>query len=61
MFKVNNKNNRMTSITLYFTPFSSVPEVNFEQVNVSWVGKDDLIVDTDHVCVCGILQTMNSY
>ena len=30
MFKVNNKNN-------YFTPFSSVSIVNFEEVNVIWV------------------------
>ena len=32
MFKVNNKNNRMTSMTR----FSSVSIVDFEQVNVSW-------------------------
>ena len=32
MFKVNNKNTRMTSMTL----FSSVSIVYFEQVNVSW-------------------------
>ena len=47
MFKVYNKNTRTTSLTsfwcfyyelwTYFTPFSSVPIVNFEQVNVSWV------------------------
>ena len=46
MFKVNNKNNRTTSLTLlwcfycqlwsYFTPFSSVSIADFEQVNVSW-------------------------
>ena len=46
MLKVNNKNTRTTSLTsfccfysylwTYFTPFSSVSIVNFEQVNVSW-------------------------
>ena len=35
MFKVNNKNTRKTSVK-YFTPFSSVSVVDFEQVNVSW-------------------------
>ena len=33
MLKVNNENNRTT----YFTFFSSVSVVDFEQVNVSWV------------------------
>ena len=38
MVKVNNKNTRTTSLVfLYFTPFSRVSIVNFEQVNVSWV------------------------
>ena len=32
MFKVNNKNTRITSMTL----FSSVSIADFEQVNVSW-------------------------
>ena len=32
MFKVNNKNSRMTSMTR----FSSISIVDFEQVNVSW-------------------------
>ena len=32
MFKVNNKNTRMTSMM----PFSSVSIVEFEQANVSW-------------------------
>ena len=32
MFKVNNKNTRMTSMT----HFSSVSIADFEQVNVSW-------------------------
>ena len=46
MFKVNNKNTRTTSMTLfwcfygwfwtYFTHFSSISIVDFEQVNVSW-------------------------
>ena len=46
MLKVNNKNSRMTSMTsfwcfycgisTYFTPFSTVLIVDFEQVNVSW-------------------------
>ena len=31
MFKINNKNTR-----IYFTPFSRVFIVDFEQVNVSW-------------------------
>ena len=43
MFKVNNKNTRMTSLT-YFTTFSSVSVVDVEQVNVSWVLNDILIV-----------------
>ena len=38
MFKVNNKNTRTTST--YFTPFSSVFIVNFEQVNVSWIDQN---------------------
>ena len=47
MFKVNNKNTRITSLTsflcfyCYFwiclTPFSTVFIVDFEQVNFSWV------------------------
>ena len=40
IFKVNNKNIRTATITsklwTYFTPFSSVSVVDFEQVNVSW-------------------------
>ena len=36
MFKVNNNNTRTTSMT-YFTSFSSVSFIDFEQVNVSWV------------------------
>ena len=32
MFKVDNKNTRMTSMT----PFSNVSVVDFQQVNVSW-------------------------
>ena len=35
MFKVNNKNTRMTS--MYFKPFSLVSIVDFEQINVSRV------------------------
>ena len=35
MFKVNNKNTRMKSLT-YFTPFPRVSHVNFELVYVSW-------------------------
>ena len=34
MFKVNNNKNTRTT---YFTPFSSVSIVDFEQVNVRWV------------------------
>ena len=43
MFKVNNKNTRMTSMT----HFSSVSIVEFEQVNVSWdvSDKKDLLPD----------------
>ena len=47
MFKVNNKNTRTTSIKsfwcfscyiwTYFTPFSNVSIVDFEQVNFKWV------------------------
>ena len=36
MFKANYKNTRMTPLT-YFTAFSTVSIVDFEQVNVSWV------------------------
>ena len=36
MFKVNNKYTRTTSTT-YFTPFSGVSIVDFEQLNVNWV------------------------
>ena len=36
MFKVNNKDIRTTPMA-YFTPFSSVSIVNFEQVNAGWV------------------------
>ena len=45
MFKVDNKNNRTTSVTLsgvfinfeqISTPFSRVYVVEFEEVNVSW-------------------------
>ena len=36
MFKVNNKNTRVTLLT-YFTTFSSVSIAEFEQVNVSRV------------------------
>ena len=45
LFKVNNRNTRKRSeinskltIKTYSTPFSSVSIVEFEQVNVSWVG-----------------------
>ena len=40
MFNVNNKNTGTTSATsfqTYFTPFSSVSIVDFEQVNFCWV------------------------
>ena len=47
MFKVNNKDTRLTSMVsfwcrycerrTYFTPCSSVSIVNFEQVNAGWV------------------------
>ena len=47
MFKVNNKNIRMSSLTSfwcfyrllrpYFTPFFSTSVVNYEQVNVSLI------------------------
>ena len=36
MFKINNKNARMTPVA-YFTPFFSVSIVDVEQLNVSWV------------------------
>ena len=38
MFKANNKETRTMSLT-YFTPFSSVSIVGFEQVNVCWVNE----------------------
>ena len=37
MFKVNNKNT--SELWTYFTSFSTVSVVNFEQVNVSWASK----------------------
>ena len=47
MFIIINRNSRTTSLTsfrcfycwlwTYFTPFSSVSIINFEQVNVSWI------------------------
>ena len=36
MFKVNNKNSKMTAMT-YFFSCSSVSIVNFEEVNAGWV------------------------
>ena len=38
MFNVNNKDTRMTSIMLhqYFSPISSVSNVEFEQINICW-------------------------
>ena len=44
MFKVNKKNDSVNDVVLvfllltlkYFTPFSSVPIIDSEQVNVSW-------------------------
>ena len=36
MLKVNNEDNRMTSVTFYFTPFFSVYIIDFEQLNVCW-------------------------
>ena len=36
MFKVDNKDTRMTSLTLFLT-FSGACIVDFEQVNVCWV------------------------
>ena len=39
MFKVNDKDSRMTSVTYsYFIPFSSASIVDIEQVNVYWKG-----------------------
>ena len=35
LFKVNNRNTRKRC-EIYFTPFSSVSIIDFEQVNVSW-------------------------
>ena len=44
MCKINNKNTRTTSLTSFFTPFSSVSIVDFEEVNVSW---DSISVSTE--------------
>ena len=50
MFKFNDKNTRTTLFTFwcfycylwtYFTSFSSVSIVDFEQLNISWVGVSD--------------------
>ena len=35
MFKVNNKDIK-TTLTLYFTPYSSVSIVNFEHIIAGW-------------------------
>ena len=43
MLNVNNKDTRMTS---YFTPFSSVSIVDFEQLNICWVAINVLILLT---------------
>ena len=43
MLNVNNKDTRTTS---YFTPFSSVSIVDFEQFNVCWVAINVLILLT---------------
>ena len=34
MFKVNNK--IIVNFGTYFTPFSKVSSVNFEQINITW-------------------------
>ena len=57
MFKANNKNNRTTYLTphvilvflllvlnIFYTHFSSVFVVDFEQVNVIWIGNLNLMV-----------------
>ena len=57
MFKANNKNNRTTYLTphvilvflllvlnIFYTHFSSVSIVDFEQVNVIWIGNLNLMV-----------------
>ena len=56
MFKVNNKNTRATTnddVVTYFTHFSSISIVDFEQVNVSWalVQKDFLKVHVSYFFV----------
>ena len=45
MFRVNNKDTRTMSMA-YFTPFSSIFIVDFEQVNISWVGTPQFISAT---------------
>ena len=59
MFKVNNKNTRITSMTL----FSSVSIADFEQVNVSWVTSFiiflQLILDILPKCKPQIIVTQN--
>ena len=61
LFKVNNKDTRTTSMTLfwcfycelltYFTPFSSVSIVDFEQVSVGW-DVSSLIHGDRHQVIC---------
>ena len=52
MFKVNNKDARTTPLVsfwylyCYFTPFSIVSIVNFEQINAGWDHTDSLQHDT---------------
>ena len=51
MFKVNNENTRTMSLSSskYFTPFSNVSTVEFEQVNVNWVGIVNFLQVSCHV------------
>ena len=37
MFKVNNKDTSTSLMTSYFTPFSSVSIIDFEQLIVCWL------------------------
>ena len=65
-FKVNNKITRTTSLTLfwcfyyllyaYFTYFSSVPIIDFEQLNVSWVVGIPKTSETPKHQMIGILK-----
>ena len=55
MFKVNNKDTRMTHMWTYFTPCSNVSIVNLEQVNAGWVN------DNQTICISYKTATISTW